>query len=144
MVKNVFKNSWKTGVDFFSQGKFEDEFTKNYCEFLGGGYADAVSFGTAAVFVAFQALDIEEGSDVIVSPATNPGGIMPIALQNVKLIIPDSEPNSFNISPVEFEKAITPKTRAAVLTHLGGQAIDLDPIIEIAKSKNIKIVEDCS
>ena len=69
---------------------------------------------------------------------------MPIALQNVKLIIPDSEPNSFNISPVEFEKAITPKTRAAVLTHLGGQAIDLDPIIEIAKSKNIKIVEDCS
>ena len=144
MVKNVFKNSWESGVDFFSQGKFEDEFTKNYSEFLGGGYADAVSSGTAAVFVAFKALDIEEGSDVIVSPATNPGGIMPIALQNVKLIIPDSAPNSFNISPAEFERAITPKTRAAVLTHLGGQAIDLDPIIEIAKSKNIKIVEDCS
>ena len=69
---------------------------------------------------------------------------MPVALQDVKLIIPDSEPNSFNISPKEFEKAITSKTRAAVLTHLGGHAIDLYPIIEIAKSKKIKIVEDCS
>jgi len=144
MVKRVFENSWKTGVDFFSQGKFEEEFTKKYCEFLGGGYADAVSSGTAAVYIAFKALNIEPGSDVIVSPATNPGGIMPIALQDIKLIIPDSDPNTFNISPKEFEKSITPKTRAAVLTHLGGNAIDLDPIIEIAKSKNIKIVEDCS
>jgi len=144
MVKRVFENSWKTGIDFFSQGKFEEEFTKKYCEFQGGGYADAVSSGTAAVYIAFKALDIEPGSDVIVSPTTNPGGIMPIALQNVKLVIPDSEPNSFNISPREFEKAITSKTRAAVLTHLGGHAVDLYPIMEIAKSKKIKIVEDCS
>ena len=144
MVKKVFDNSWKTGVDFFSQGKFEQNFTKKYCEFHGGGYADAVNSGTSAIYVAFQALDIEPGSDVIVSPATNPGGIMPIALQNVKMIIPDSEPNSFNISPDEFEKSITPKTRAAVLTHLGGHPVDLYPIIEIAKSKGIKILEDCS
>jgi len=144
MVKRVFEDSWKSGIDFFSQGKFEEKFTKNFCEFQGGGYADAVSSGTAAVYVALKALDIEPGSDVIVSPVTNPGAIMPVALQDVKLIIPDSEPNSFNISPKEFEKAITPKTRAAILTHLGGHAIDLYPIIEIAKSKKIKIVEDCS
>tara|TARA_Y100001970_G_scaffold292647_1_gene434829 strand:- start:1362 stop:2582 length:1221 start_codon:yes stop_codon:yes gene_type:complete len=144
MVKSVFENSWKTGVDFFSQGRYEKKFTKKYCEFHGGGYADAVNSGTAAVYVAFQALNIEPESDVIVSPVTNPGSIMPIALQNVKIIIPDSEPNSFNISPDKFEKSITPKTRAAVLTHLGGHPIDLHPIIEIAKSKGIKILEDCS
>jgi dTDP-4-amino-4,6-dideoxygalactose transaminase len=144
MVKRVFDNSWKTGVDFFSQGKYEEMFTKKYCEFHGGGYADAVNSGTAAIYVAFQALDIESGSDVIVSPATNPGGIMPIVLQNVKMIISDSDPNSFNISPDNFEKSITPKTRAAVLTHLGGHPIDLYPIIEIAKAKGIKILEDCS
>ena len=69
---------------------------------------------------------------------------MPVAVQDVKLIIPDSNPNTFNISPQEFEKAITPKTQAAVLTHLGGNPIDMDPIIEIAKSKGIKIVEDCA
>ena len=144
MVKLVFENSWKTKVDFFSQGKFEKEFMKKYCEFQGGGFADAVSSGTAAIDTAFKALNIESGSHVIVSPATSPGGIMPIALQDVKLIVADSEPNQFNISPKEFEKAITPKTKAAILTHLGGHVVDLDPIIEIAKSKGIKVIEDCS
>ena len=52
MVKRVFQNSWKLGKDFFSQGKFEDEFTEKYCEFQGGGYADAVSSGTSAVYIA--------------------------------------------------------------------------------------------
>jgi len=145
MVKNVFKSSWASGVDFGFQGKFEEQFTKKFCEFQGGvGFADAVSSGGAAVYIALKALDVKPGSDVIVSPATNPGGIMPIAVQNVKLVISDSKPNSFNISPEEFEKALTSKTTAAVLTHLGGHAIDLDPIIEIAKSKGIKIVEDCA
>jgi len=145
MVKRVFEDSWKLGVDFGFQGKFEEQFTKNFCQFQNeSGFADAVSSGGAAVYIALKALDIELGSDVIVSPVTNPGGIMPVAVQDVKLIIPDSEPNSFNISPKEFEKAITPKTRAAVLTHLGGNVIDLDPILEIAKSRGIKIVEDCA
>jgi len=70
MVKRVFEDSWKSGIDFFSQGKFEEKFTKNFCEFQGGGYADAVSSGTAAVYVALKALDIEPGSDVIDSPVT--------------------------------------------------------------------------
>jgi len=145
MVRRVFEDSWKSGVDFGFQGKFEDQFVKSFCEFQGdGGFADAVGSGTAAVFLALKALDIEPGSDVIVSPVSNPGGIMPVAVQDVKLIIPDSSHNSFNISPEEFEKAITPNTRAAVLTHLGGQVIDLHPILEIAGSKGIKIIEDCS
>ena len=145
MVKRVFKEGWDTGVDFGFQGKFEEQFTKKFCDFQGeGGFADAVSSGGAAVYTALKALDLEPGSDVIVSPVTNLGGVMPVAVQDVKLVIPDSEPNSFNISPKEFKKAITPKTSAAVLTHLGGHTIDLDPIIEIAKSKGIKIVEDCA
>jgi len=144
MVKRVFEDSWNSGIDFGYQGKFEEEFTGKFCEFQGGGFADAVSSGSSAVYLALKALDIKPGSDVIVSPVSSPGGIMPVALQDIKLIIPDSAPNSFNVSPEEFEKSITPKTRAAVLTHLGGHAIDLDPISEIAKSKGIKIVEDFS
>ena len=69
---------------------------------------------------------------------------MPVAIQNVKMIIPDSNKNSFNISPEAFERSITKNTKAAVLTHLGGHVIDMNPIIKIAKKNNIKIVEDCS
>ena len=145
MVKAVFEDSWKSGVDFNFQGKFEEKFTKAFCDFQGGkGFADAVCSGGAAVYIALKALNIKAGSDVIVSPVTNPGGIMPVAVQDFKLIVPDSNPNSFNISPEEFEKSITAQTRAAVLTHLGGHPIDMNPIMEIAKSRNIKIVEDCA
>ena len=69
MVKKVFQNSWKTGVDFGFQGNFEKEFTNKFCDFQGGGYADAVSSGGAAVYIALKALDIKPGSDVIVSPS---------------------------------------------------------------------------
>lgn len=144
MVKKVFQNSWKTGIDFGFQGKFEDQFTKEFCKYHGGGYADAVSSGGSAIYIALKSLELKPGADVIVSPTCNPGGIMPIAIQNVKMIIPDSYRNSFNISAEEFEKSITPKTQAAVLTHLGGHPIEMDPIMRIAKKRKIKIVEDCS
>ena len=76
----------------------EEEFTNKFCDFQGGGYADAVSSGGAAVYIALKALDIKPGSDVIISPTTNPGGVMPVAIQDIKLIIPDSEKDRFNIS----------------------------------------------
>ena len=144
MVSKVFDHSWETGWDFGFQGQFEDEFCANFCEFQSGGYADAVSSGSAAVYLALLALDLPDGSDVVVSPVCNPGGIMPVAVQNVKLVIPDTNVGCFNISPDAFERAITPKTRAAVLTHLGGHCIDIDSIMEIAAGKGIRVIEDCS
>lgn len=143
-VTRVFHESWQEGVDFGFQNRFEEEFTTSFCRFQGGGFADAVSSGTAAVYLAIKALELEPGSVVIVSPVTNPGGVMPVAVQDVKLALPDAAPGRFNLSVDEFEKAITPETRAAVLTHLGGDAIDLAPIIDIARARNIRIVEDCS
>ena len=143
-VTEVFRDSWEREVDFGFQGKYENLFASEFCEFLGGGYADAVSSGTVAVYLALKALNLEAGCDVIISPATNPGSVMPVALQDVKLVVPDSAPNAFNLSPETFERALTPRTRAAVLTHLGGHAVDLDPILEICRDYNIKLVEDCS
>ncbi|NTV15389.1 MAG: glutamine--scyllo-inositol aminotransferase [Desulfobulbaceae bacterium] len=143
-VTRVFAESWENGVDFGFQGRFEAEFTEQFCRFQGGGFADAVNSGTSAVYIALQALALPAGSEVIVSPVTNPGGVMPVAIQDVRLLIADADPNRFNISPEAFARAITPETRAAVLTHLGGHAIDLDPILEIARRHEIKIIEDCS
>ena len=144
MVKQVFENSWQTNLDFGYQGKYEKIFTNKFSEFQGGGFTDAVSSGTAAVYLAVMALGLEKKSDVIVSPATNSGSIMPVAMAGLNIIVPDSGRECFNITPEEFKKAITPTTKAAVLTHLGGIPFDLKPIMEIAHSHNIKIIEDCS
>ena len=144
IVRQVFEESWRTGVDFSFQGRYEELYTSAFCEFQGGGFADAVSSGTAAVYLALQALDIPPGSEVVISPVTDPGCVAPVVLQGHRVVIADSSPDSFNIGPDEFERALTHKTRAAVLTHSGGYPVDIQPIVEIARSREIKIVEDCS
>jgi len=144
-VREVFENSWQNSADFGFQGKYEELYTKKFCEFQGGGgFADGVSSGTAAVYLALNALRLEDESDVLISPVTDPGGVMPVLILGMNPVIADSEPDSFNIGPDEFEKSLTPNTRAAILTHLGGHPVNIEPIIEIAKHKHIKIIEDCS
>lgn len=143
-IQSVFERSWEKGVDFGFQGETESHYTRAFADFQGGGFADGVSSGTAAVYLSLCALDIETGSDIIVSPVTDPGGINPVIFAGMNPIIADSSPDSFNIDVDEFRKSITPKTRAALLTHIGGHPIDMDPITTIAKDRGIKIIEDCS
>ena len=143
-VQEVFENSWQTGVDFGYQGKFEEQYTKNFCEFQGGGFADAVSSGTAAIYLCLRSLGLKEKSEVLISPVTDPGSVTPVLMQGMTPIIADSQPDSFNIGPDQFENALTANMHVAILTHLGGHPIDMDPIIEIACHKGIQIIEDCS
>ncbi len=143
-VKKVFEDSWRNGEDFSYQGKFEEIYTRKFCEFQGGGWADGVSSGTAAIYLALKVLDLEIGSDVIVSPVTDPGSVAPVIILGMNPVIADSDINSFNIGPGEFERALTPNTRAAILTHSGGKPIEIESIIEVARSRGIRIIEDCS
>lgn len=143
-IRKVFEYSWREGVDFGYQGKYEKLYTDKFCEFQGGGFADAVSSGTSAIYLALMALNIEHGRDVIVSPVTDPGGVAAIIIAGMNPVIADSTPNSFNVGPDQFEEAITSNTRAAIFTHVGGCPIDIEPVVEIAKARGIKIIEDCS
>jgi dTDP-4-amino-4,6-dideoxygalactose transaminase len=144
MVRKVFEESWESGIDFGYQGGFEERFTDAFCEFQGGGFADGVSSGTAAVYLALAALDIDPGSDVIVSPVTDHGSVSPVILQGFRPVVADAAPGSFNVGMEEFERAITPKTRAAIITHLGGLPAAISEIVEMARVRGIKVVEDCS
>jgi len=143
-VVEVFERSWETGVDFGFQGYFEQEYTDAFCAFQGGGFADAVATGTAAIHLALATLNLPHGCDVIVSPVTDPGGGAPVVLQGFTPVVADSQAGSFNMGPLEFEAALTPNTRCAILTHIGGIPVDIGPIMDIAKAKNVAILEDCS
>lgn len=144
MVTQVFQDSWEKGVDFGYQDDWENRYTDTFCRFQGGGFADAVCSGTAAVYLALQALDIKPGCEVMVSPVTDPGSISAVVLQGYRIRVADAEPDSFNIGPDQFEAALTDETRAAVLTHMGGIPLDIEPIRQIAPKRGILLVEDCS
>ena len=145
-VARVFKESWDSGVDFGSQGIFEEKFCQDFLKFLGQkGYCDAVSSGTIAIYVALKAIGLQEGDEVAVSPITSPGSLTPVIELNSTLTLIDSELGTNYIGLSEFKKNITKKTRALIVTHPGGFPIpQIQEIVNYAHKKDIYVIEDCS
>jgi perosamine synthetase len=121
---------------------FEDEFAK----FLGGGHVRTCSteYGRMALYFILKALDFPPGSEIIVPALTF--WVVPEITRVAGLtpVFADVDPSTFTLDPKAVERAITPKTRAILPTHLYGMACDLDPILELARRHNLKIVEDCA
>lgn len=143
-VVALFDKAIETKEAFGYNGEEEDLYCKEFSEYMGGGFADAVNSGTTAVYVALRALDLEPFTEVIVSAITDPGGIMPIPLMNCIPVVADCAPGKYNTSAAEIEKLITPLTSAILVAHIGGEPADIDAIVELAKKHNIPVVEDVS
>jgi len=118
--------------------KMEEEF----CEFLGCKYAFGVSSGTDAVLLALMAIDLKPGEEVIVPTYSFFATAGVVSRLNAVPVLTDSDPVTFNMDPNEIEKKITSKTRAIIPVHLYGQCADMDPIMDIANSHNLKVIED--
>lgn len=140
-VLNYYQN---LGRDPGYQDKFEVLYTQEFVKKMGGGHADAVATGTAALYIAIASLALPAGSEVLVSPITDPGTISAIILNGLKPRLMDSAPGSFNIGLEQFSSRITNDVRAVVVVHSLGRAVDIGDIVKLARSRNIKIVEDCS
>ena len=143
-VDALFDKAIVSGNAFGYNGAEEEKFCREFAEFMGGGYADAVNSGTSAVYVALRALNIEPFTEVIVSPITDPGGMMPIALLNCIPIVADTAPGSFNVGPEQVARMISPLTSAIVVVHLLGEPADMNGIMRVARKHRIPIVEDCA
>lgn len=126
------------------QGKFEKQFCDTFSKYMGGGYTTAVATGTGSVYVALAALELPKGSDIILSPITDPGSFNAIVLQGFTVSLADSNFRQLNTSWSEIEKVITAKTSAIMIVHCAGISTDIDKIVKNAKKLNIKVIEDCS
>ena len=139
----LFDASIASGNAFGYNGDEETAFCQEFAEFLGGGYVDGVNSGTTSVHVALKALKPAPFSEVVVGAVTDPGGIMPIVIQSCIPVIADTVPNSYNTGPEQIEAAITPLTSAIVVAHIGGEPMDIEGIMAVAKKYNLPVVEDC-
>lgn len=140
----LFDKAIETGDVFGYGGAEEQAYEKEFAQFMGGGFADLVNSGTSAIFVALGALNIEPLSEVIAPPITDPGGIMPIPMLNCIPVIADAHPGSYNLGADQVEGVITERTKAIIVAHITGEPVDMDPIMEIARAKNIAVIEDCA
>ena len=118
------------------------EFERKFAEFCNTKYAIAVSNGTAALMMAFKALDIQPGDEVITTPITWIATAAAAQVLGAKIIFGDINPQTFNLDPKSITPLITSKTKAICPVHLYGQPVDMKPIMEIAEQKGLKVIED--
>jgi dTDP-4-amino-4,6-dideoxygalactose transaminase len=144
MVIEVLDHYAERKVDPGYQGTFEKVYTDAFVDMMGGGYADAVATGTSALYVSVAALDLPKGSEVLVSPITDPGTLAAIVLNGLRPRLMDSRPDCYNVGPEQLAQRITKNVSAAIIVHAAGYASEIDKIVEIAHAHGIKIIEDCS
>ncbi len=120
--------------------QFEDDF-KNY---IGTDYTVSVNSWTAGGHLSLEAFGIKPGDEVIVPTMTFPATAEIVYYFGAKPVIVDVEKDTLNLSVSEIEKAITKKTKVIIPVHYGGQPADLDEINQLAKTYNLKVIEDAA
>lgn len=125
-------------------GENVDRYEKEFARYFGVKFATATSSGTAAVHSAIASLDLEPGSEVITTPITDPGTVMPIVFQGLIPVFADVDFETLNITEKTVEKVITEKTKALIVVHLAGVPCEMDKIMKVAKKYKLKVIEDCA
>ncbi|RJP65935.1 MAG: DegT/DnrJ/EryC1/StrS family aminotransferase [Candidatus Abyssobacteria bacterium SURF_17] len=120
------------------------EFEDSFAHYQGRKFAFAVNSGTAALDTALHVSGVGPGDEVIVSPYTWGATVGCILHNNAIPVFADIDPLTFNIRPDEIQKKITDRTKAIVTVHIYGHPCDMDPINEIARKHNIRVIEDCA
>ncbi|WP_409346259.1 DegT/DnrJ/EryC1/StrS family aminotransferase [Paenibacillus sp. MBLB4367] len=129
---------------FYHFGHKVKRFLNDFNAMYGVRYSVAASSGTAAIHVALGASGVSVGDEVITSPITDQGTLIGILYQNAIPVFADLHPGSYTMDPASIERRITPRTKAIVVVHLAGNPTEMDPIMEIARSRGIKVIEDCA
>ena len=110
--------------------------------FLGAAHTVGVSSGTDALLVALMALDVRAGDEVVVPAFSFFATAGVVSRLGAVPVFADVEPSTLTLAPESFAAKVTSRTRAVIPVHLYGQAADLDPILEIARRRGIRVVED--
>jgi perosamine synthetase len=135
------------GKDFGTQGHFENLYTRSFVKFQGPseGHCDAVSSGTAALYVALKSLNLEKNSPVLVSPITDPGCISAIILSDLVPKLVDTAPGLYNPGLRQIQERLDEDIKALVLVHSSGSpARDIGAIADLCRAKGVRLIEDCS
>lgn len=127
-----------------SEGPFVKEFESKFSGQVNRKHGIAVSNGTAALDIAIEALGIGPGDEVIVPTFTIISCIGQIIRSGARPVLVDSDPDTWNMDVRQVEPKISSHTKAIMIVHIYGLPVDIDPILELAKQYNLKVIEDAA
>ena len=136
-VNQALRTNWIS-----SEGPFVKKFEKSFSIYNKKKFGVAVSNGTAALEIAIKSLNLKKGSEVIIPAFSIISTANAVIKNKLKPILVDCDLETWNMRSDETLKKITKKTKAIIITHIYGLPVDLKKILQIAKKKNIIIIED--
>ncbi|MBR1977257.1 DegT/DnrJ/EryC1/StrS family aminotransferase, partial [bacterium] len=135
-IKDILDNGW------YLQGKYNETFSQNFAAYCGTKYAVGVANGLDALNLIIKAYGFKEGDEIIVPANTYIATILAITENGCTPVLVEPDINTYNINPDLIEEKITSKTKAIMVVHLYGQAVQMEKIWELAKKYNLKVFED--
>lgn len=144
-VEEAFRTNWIAPL-----GPNVDAFEREIAEMVGAKHAAALSSGTAAIHLALCILGVQRGDTVFCSTLTFAASANPIVYQGAEPVFIDSEPDSWNMSPLALEKAFADAIqrgrmpKAVIVVNLYGQSADMDALHAICERYDVPIVEDAA
>lgn len=119
-------------------------FEREFAAYHGAKYGIAITNGTAALEVSLAALGVGPGDEVIVPDFTFVATASAVLFTGALPVLVDITPDTYCIDPVLVEKAMTERTKAIIVVHMGGHPADLDRLLEIVRKHKLALLEDCA
>ncbi len=108
----------------------------------GAAHGIGVASGTDALILALRACGVSAGDEVIIPPFTFVATASAVNAIGAKPVFADIRPDTYNIDPSDLPRRITRKTKAIIAVHLYGLSADMDPILDFARSSDLRVIED--
>lgn len=137
-VSRVLESGW------YILGPEVDAFEAEWAEYCDAKHAVGLANGLDALILALRALEVGPGDEVIVPSNTYIATWLAVSAVGAKPVPVEPDPNTHNIDTTLIAAAITPKTKVILPVHLYGQPADLDPLLDLARSHDIAVVEDAA
>jgi dTDP-4-amino-4,6-dideoxygalactose transaminase len=119
-------------------------FERELADYVGARFVNVVNSCTAAMHLALRAWDIGPGDEVITTPYTFASTVTVILHAGAEPVLADIRSHDGNIDPAEVERRLSPRTKAVLPVHFAGEPCDMDAILDIARSRGLKVLEDAA